>query len=293
MFCKLIENLSNVLKLFVFLLLLFTYSQSMAFDDKTVRFALIIGNGNYATAPLPNAINDANAISIMLTKLNFKVTKVIDNNYFELKKNVKNFYANVMAIHDKKKFILIYYAGHAIQVEHRNYFVPIDSTLENSEINIKDNVSRGLARLKNANNKNTQANLFDLTTLLEFSIDANSTQSIIILDACRNNPFKNNEGSSFSTGLAPIKAPTGTLIAYATEPGSVASDGAGANGTYTKHLLRHMEEMITIEALLKKVRKGVVKETQNNQIPWEHSSLLEQVFINPPKNKKIPELMVF
>ncbi len=265
----------------------------MAFDDKTVRFALIIGNGNYATAPLPNAINDANAISIMLTKLNFKVTKVIDNNYFELKKNVKNFYANVMAIHDKKKFILIYYAGHAIQVEHRNYFVPIDSTLENSEINIKDNVSRGLARLKNANNKNTQANLFDLTTLLEFSIDANSTQSIIILDACRNNPFKNNEGSSFSTGLAPIKAPTGTLIAYATEPGSVASDGAGANGTYTKHLLRHMEEMITIEALLKKVRKGVVKETQNNQIPWEHSSLLEQVFINPPKNKKIPELMVF
>jgi len=282
-----------MLKLFVFLLLLFTSSQSMAFEDETVRFALIIGNGNYETAPLPNAINDANAISTMLTKLNFNVTKVIDSNYFELKEMVEIFYANVTAIHDKDKFILIYYAGHAIQVEHRNYLVPINSFLENSEINAEGNVNRGLIRLKNASNKDAQANLFDLTTLLEFSNDASSTQSIIILDACRNNPFKNNEGSSFSSGLAPIKAPTGTLIAYATEPGSVASDGAGENGTYTKHLLRHMEEMIAIEELLKKVRKGVVKETKNNQIPWEHSSLLEQVFINPPKNKKIPELMVF
>jgi uncharacterized caspase-like protein len=121
-------------------------------------------------------------------------------------------------------------------------------------------------------------------------------QNIIILDACRNNPFENDtvaDNGNMSSGLAPIKAPFNTMIAFATEPGGVAADGKRKNGVYTKHLLRHMTKQISVEAVFKKVRTGVAKETRNKQIPWEHSSLLNEVFFSPPKNRNIPDLMIF
>ena len=138
--------------------------------------------------------------------------------------------------------------------------------------------------------------LFDLNSLFAEMSQLNSVQNIVILDACRNNPFGEADtagGRLISVGLAPLKAPFSTLIAYATEPGGVASDGRAKNGIYTKHLLRHIDKKITVEEVFKKVRKGVAKETRNKQIPWEHSSLLREVFINPPRNKNVPDLIAF
>jgi uncharacterized caspase-like protein len=125
---------------------------------------------------------------------------------------------------------------------------------------------------------------------------SNDLQNIIILDACRNNPFENNtvaDNGNMASGLAPIKAPSNTLIAFATEPGGVAADGRSNNGVYTKHLLKHIDKQISVEELFKKVRTGVAKETRNKQIPWEHSSLLSEVFFSPPKNRDIPDLVIF
>ena len=103
-------------------------------------------------------------------------------------------------------------------------------------------------------------------------------QNIVILDACRNNPFDETFMTSTAPGLAPVKAPFDTLIAFATEPGGVASDGGRKNGVYTKHLLRNISDNFPVEEIFKKVRSGVAKETRNKQIPWEHSSLLNEIY---------------
>jgi uncharacterized caspase-like protein len=102
-----------------------------------------------------------------------------------------------------------------------------------------------------------------------------------------------DESVKINDGLAPIRAPVGTLIAYSTEPGATASDGKGKNGLYATHLLKHMDDKIPIEEVFKKVRKGVAKQSKNRQIPWEHSSLLWDVFINAPLNKEVPDLLTY
>ena len=93
--------------------------------------------------------------------------------------------------------------------------------------------------------------------------------------------------------MAKVRAPFDTLIAYATEPGGVASDGGRKHGVYTKHLLRNMTKNISVEEVFKKVRVGVAKETRYKQIPWEHSSLLDEIYFNPPKNADVPDIVVF
>lgn len=255
-------------------------SQCFASEQGVKRFALVIGNKNYATAPLKNSVNDAIAIADSLTDMGFRVSLLRDSNLLDLTLKVQQFYARVKSDSYAKKLALVYYAGHAIQVNHHNYIVPLGMQFESYSQFI--------------------SGLYKIDSLFTEINKSKDLQNIIILDACRNNPFENDAVAksvavkgNMSSGLAPIKAPFNTMIAFATEPGGVAADGKRKNGVYTKHLLRHIAKQINVEEVFKKVRKGVAKETRNKQIPWEHSSLLNEVFFSPPKNRDIPDLIVF
>lgn len=248
-----------------------------AYEERPALHALVIGNKDYPMAPLRNSINDADAISEQLVDQGFVVTTLRDVGGDEMRSEVETFFSRLQEDDEARSVGLVYYAGHAIQINHRNYLVPIDI-----QFGDPDRFVDGL---------------FDINQLLSSIPESGDVQSIIILDACRDNPFAGMDGLDDSVkindGLAPIRAPVGTLIAYSTEPGATASDGKGKNGLYTTHLLKHMDDKIPIEEVFKKVRKGVAKQSKNKQIPWEHSSLLWDVFINSPLNKEVPELMTF
>jgi uncharacterized caspase-like protein len=252
------------------------FSQSFASEQDLQRFALVIGNKNYISAPLKNSANDANAIADSLADMGFRVSVLQDSNLSDLTIQVQQFYAEVKRDVHKEKLAMVYYAGHAIQVNHHNYIVPLGMQF--------DNYPQFISGLYKVDSLFAEINKLD------------NLQNIIILDACRNNPFEDDsvaDNGNMSSGLAPIKAPYNTMIAFATEPGGVAADGKRKNGVYTKHLLRHMTKQISVEEVFKKVRAGVAQETRNKQIPWEHSSLLNEVFFSPPKNRDIPDLLVF
>jgi uncharacterized caspase-like protein len=255
------------------------------------RFALIIGNKDYASAPLLNSINDARDINSMLKILGFTTSIQENINAVQMAAGVDKFFAMVEKESEDDSVILVYYAGHAIQIEHHNYLLGINNPLE------AEQTSRGLKIVRTgAEIEKLGLGLYDVNHLLSKLPSNGHSQSIVLLDACRNNPFEKLEGEQEivgNAGLAPMRAPPGTLIGYATEPGNVAADGSGRNGVYTKHLLKHIEKMITVEELFKLVRQGVIAETAKKQIPWEHSSLFEDVFVNPPRNKKMPNLMTF
>ncbi len=212
-----------------------------------------------------------------LEEQDFIVNLVLDAESSGLRDAVDSFYKKIKEAKTAKRIVgMVYYAGHAVQIKHRNYLVPID--IEFNEP------------------KKIFSDLFDVNELLENIPNIANMQNIIVLDACRDNPFESMEeiiGERMSDGLAPMRAPVGTLIAYSTEPGSVASDGAGENGLYTSHLLQHMGDKITVEEVFRKVRKGVARESNKSQIPWEHSSLFEDVYFNVPPNREVPELMSF
>ena len=216
------------------------------------RSALIIGVGEYQNIdPLVNPINDANSMNDKLTKLGFVTTKLIDPDLRTLKVSVESFAANII----DSDVCLVYFAGHGIQSKGINYLVPTDANCH-KEIELEFDCMAAnliLAKLERAEQCKTK---------------------IIILDACRNNPFTSIYRSLSHKGLAAMNAPEGTFIAYATSPGKTASDGTESNGLYTSELLNHIETpYIVIEELFKRVRKGVKKQSNGNQIPWETTSL--------------------
>jgi hypothetical protein len=157
---------------------------------------------------------------------------------------------------------LFYYAGHGVQAKGRNYLIPIDATIQ-SETDVED--------------LGVDANL-----VLGLMDEARNGANVVILDACRNNPFASSFRSS-TNGLAQVDAPTGTLIAYSTAPGRVASDGQGQNGLFTEELLKNIDVPgLSIEQLLKRVRAGLKVRTNGEQVPWESSSLIGNYYLNPP-----------
>jgi uncharacterized caspase-like protein len=264
------------LRKFLFALILCSLaplSTAQAYEEAAARHALVIGVKNYEIAPLRNSLNDAHAIAASLADIGFQVVTLSDPTQSQLRDGIASFYANIVKQQAGRALALVYYAGHAVQIQHHNYLVPLDVDFGSAE--------------KFGNS------LFDVNDLFAQIPSSLAMQNIIVLDACRNNPFAGDTGSGIAAGLAPMSAPADTLIAYATEPGKAASDGSGSNGIYTRHLLRHLEQEITVEEVFKKVRRGVAKETQGRQIPWEHSSLLQDVFINPPRNRGLPDLLNF
>src|SRR5260370_793985 len=148
---------------------------------------------------------------------------------------------------------VFYYAGHGVQSKGRNYLIPVDADIQ-SETDVED---LGV----------------DVNLVLGLMDEAGNGLNIVILDACRSNPFARSFRSA-ANGLAQMSAPTGTLIAYATAPGSVASDGDGRNGLYTSELLKQMKEPgIPIEIVFKRVGTRVSAATRGRQEPWIALSL--------------------
>lgn len=213
------------------------------------RIALVIGNAAYREAPLKNPANDARDIAAALTRLGFDVILRTDATLPQMEQAIDTFYARLK----QGGTGLFYFAGHGLQVGGVNYLVPVGARLQ----------SESDARFQTV----------DAGRVLGKMEDAANGLNIVILDACRNNPFARSFRSA-AQGLAKMDAPTGSLIAYATAPGSVAADGEGRNGVYTRNLLRHLgTQGLSVEEMFKRVRLGVVADTQKTQVPWEASSL--------------------
>lgn len=222
------------------------------------RIALVIGNGRYKQSPLANPVNDARAIAKALAESGFAVTKKEDLALKDMHLALRDFGDAL-----KQGGVgLFYFAGHGVQVKGRNYLVPVDADIERED--------------------EVVYNSLDASQVLDKMESASNRLNIVILDACRNNPFARSMRSA-ATGLAQMDAPVGTLIAFSTAPGSVASDGQGGNGLYTQHLLRSLREPgAKIEDVFKRVRASVRRDSKGRQIPWESTSL-EGDFIFVPK----------
>ncbi len=245
---RILIRLATLAVLLVFL----TPTTSLSAPDR--RTALVIGNGAYKSSPLKNPVNDATDIANALRKFGFFVILKTNVNQRTMEDSIRDF--------GKKLRLggvgLFYFAGHGLQVKGRNYLIPLGANI-GSEADVKyESVVAGrvLAQMEEAEN--------DL--------------NIIILDACRDNPFARSFRSS-GRGLAKMDAPKGSLVAYATAPGSVAADGEGRNGIYTKYLLKYISNPnLKVEEVLKQVRIGVISETDEKQIPWESSSLTGEFY---------------
>jgi len=241
----------RLVKNFLIIFLMFFSCYVFADIKNEQRLALIIGNFDYEDSPLINPKNDSRDIANALKKLGFKVT-------FRQNVTRKQFRKEIRVFGDKLRkggTGLFYYAGHGIQAKGVNYLVPVKADILREDEISDEAIEAGsvLRKMESARNR----------------------LNIVILDACRNNPFARSFRSGVK-GLTRMDAPSGTIIAYATSPGSTASDGGEGerNSPYTKNLLNHMKTPgLSIEQVFKKVRIGVRRETENLQTPWESSSL--------------------
>jgi uncharacterized caspase-like protein len=234
------------------------------------KHALVIGNRDYVArqASLPNAFNDANLIAKSLRTLGFKVTQ---------RNNLKrgDFFAAVSEFSlqlPEGSTALVYYAGHGMQIGGGNFLTPVDMTLTSEQsVAIKS---------------------YPMKALLEQLAGAKSAVNIVILDACRNNPFQPQSAVRYRSfndlGLAKTQAPRGTLIAYSTSPGQLAADGTGSNSIYSEALARHLAAPEReLEDLFKRISSDVRKSTLDDQIPWFESSLTERYYFIPPEGVSV------
>ena len=231
---------------------------AVAAQSREARHALVIGNGAYADAPLPNAVNDARDIARALERSGFQVTVLEDANLVTMARALRDFGDRIAG----GGVGLFYFAGHGLQVKGRNFLVPARASIER-----EDEVA-------------FQA--LDVNAVLEKMDSARNRSNFVILDACRNNPF----AKSFrlgAQGLAPMDAPPGTLIAFSTAPGSTASDGGGRNGLYTEQLLKQLEVSgLKVEDVFKRARAAVRAASEGRQVPWENTSLEGDFYFKAP-----------
>ena len=234
-------------------------NQSISAINQGRRLALVIGNASYKVRPLLNPRNDADDVSRVLRSTGFEVIDLRDATLAQMRTSVRQFGERLMS----NDVGLVYYSGHGIEVRGKNYFIPV-----NADIKASDEVA-------------DQA--LDVSLILSKMDTAKKGVNILIVDACRDDPFGRSFRSN-SRGLATMDAPQGTLIAYATAPGSVAADGTGRNSPFTKHLVRAMQVPNTpIELMFKEVRRAVREETKNQQTPWENSSLIGNFYFSVKK----------
>lgn len=229
------------------------------------RVALVIGNSAYEhIAPLKNPKNDAATMASALKKVGFEVTTVTNADAQKMKSAFLQFGRQLRKGVDASVF---YYAGHAVQYNGDNYLIPTTAKiLDRDELDIE------------------AVNINSLMKLLNV---ASNSVNMVILDACRNNPFPATTRST-SRGLAPVSAPKGTYIAYSTAPGDVALDGDGENSEYTKALATVIAEPgLEIAQVFRKVRRAVISATREKQIPWESSSIVGNFYFQKAKPKVV------
>jgi len=262
-------TLSIIFSSFCFLAAIFsgslcTQPAQAASDQTERRTALVIGNGAYASAPLKNPINDARQMAGSLQALGFDVSLHEDLDQKGMKREIQYFGQKLQ----KGGVGLFYFAGHGVQVGGRNYLIPVGAAIEHE--------------------KQVEYEAVDMGAVLAEMDFARNRLNIVVLDACRDNPFARSF-RSVSQGLASISAPSGTLIAYATSPGSVANDGAGENGVYTGELMKSMRQPgLKIEDVFKQVRSAVREATRGKQTPWESSSLEGDFYFMAPPTRTTP-----
>lgn len=217
------------------------------------RIALVIGNSAYTnTSPLKNPSSDAQLISESLRAVGFTVFEYHDLDQKDMKRAVLDF-GDLLVSKGPDTVGLFYYSGHGIQANGSNYLMPVDATVK---------------REKDVDIESVRAE-----AVLQAMEEAGNRLNIVVLDACRNNPFESSYRSA-NQGLARMDAPSGTLIAYSTSPGRVATDGEGRNSPYTFALARAMRTPgLTVEEAFKQVRVRVMDRTNDEQVPWESSSL--------------------
>lgn len=234
---------------FLLLCLLVLVTQTTLAAQK--RLALVIGNSDYKDAPLKNPANDATDMAAKLSKLGFKVDKLINVDNRQMTRAIQRF---GKSLQDKNTVGLFYFAGHGIQVDGVNYLLPLKTNIE-SEADIQFeavNAARVLQQMELSEN-----NL-----------------NLVILDACRNNPFARSFRSA-SRGLAKMEAPSGSMILYATSPGNVASDGEGRNGLFTDKLLKMMDKKgLKIEEVFKQTAIRVSESSGKKQYPYIEGFIL-------------------
>jgi formylglycine-generating enzyme required for sulfatase activity len=234
--------------------------ESPATTTDAKRFALVIGNDAYGVAALKNPVNDARAVARALRECQFDVSESENLSQTGMKQAIRAFGEKLRA-GGRTGVGLFYYAGHGVQVSDRNYLIPIGANINNEEEVEYEAVDVGfvMAQMEAAGN--------DL--------------NIVILDACRDNPYAHSF-RSMTRGLALMAAPTSSLIAYSTAPGKTASDGAGGNGLFTAELLAAMRTPgLAIEDVFKQVRVKVLEKSSGNQVPWEASSLTGDFYFTP------------
>lgn len=238
-----------------FILLLLSLTSTASAET---RLALVIGNSGYAMRPLPNPKNDAALIAETLKSSGFEVTTLIDADQALMKRSILDFGRRLRS---SDSVGLFYYAGHGVQVAGENYLIPVGADITDLEEVALNGVS--------------------LSELLKTMERTGSSLNIAILDACRDNPF-GSQTRSAAGGLAPVTAPTGTLIAYATAPGHVAYDGTGGNSPYSAALAEAIPaEGVPLEEVFRRARRKVLEVTAGKQTPWEHSSLTGDFYFHP------------
>ncbi|WP_437182551.1 caspase family protein [Rhodoplanes tepidamans] len=217
------------------------------------RMALVIGNSAYqAVTELPNPANDAKAMAELLSAAGFEVTTAPDLGQAEMRKAIGDFAAKV-AERGPDTVSLVFYAGHGLQVDGENFLVPVDARI--------------------AREADVPLQTVRLADVMNALAAVPSKTRIVILDACRNNPFS-EINKVVGRGLAIVDAPSGSIVSYSTAPGSEAEDGEGSNSPYTRALLGVAREPgMPIEQAFKRVRYAVHQVTAGRQTPWESSSL--------------------
>jgi len=266
------------------------------------RVALVIGNASYRNfQALDNPINDAKGVAEALRGASFDVTLKLDASLEEMHRAIDTFADNIASA----DVALFYFAGHAAQVDWRNFIVPTSAALDADSL-LKGDIAAGVsqeavdlaevlkrmdapagAEARGGPGAGTAARAGGATRL-----------NIVILDACRDNPFtteaiKLTRSLSRSTGKAPLKviaaglaqtsAPPGTFLAYSTAPGQVASDGNGRNSPYSGALITALKvQGLKLEDVFKQVRNSVAVATHNEQIPWDNSSVFRDFFFRVP-----------
>ncbi len=228
-------------------------------DEK--RYALVIGNSNYSKeiGILKNPVNDATDVATELRNSDFDVQLLTNATYVQIREAMRRFQQKLTDGPRDQTVGLFYYAGHGVQYQDENYLVPIDASVQ-----FEDDITRmcfPVQRMVLANMEKT-----------------NSRMNIVILDACRNNPFPATS-RSVGSGLAEMKRARGSFIAFATAPGSVASDGNGRNGLYTQELLKALRKPgMTIEQVFKEVRMNVLRLSGDTQYTWDSSNIIGEFY---------------
>jgi hypothetical protein len=218
------------------------------------RLALVFGNSNYGERSLKNAVNDANLMESTLKSLGFDVIKRTDASRTAMEQAIAEFSRKLQDYN----VALFYYAGHGIQVDGLNYLIPVDATLEDQA--------------------SCKWQAISVNNIVEEFEKVPNNANIVILDACRNNPYRSwvRGGSQGFKFLTPV---TGTIISFATSEGATAADGGGANGTFTEELVKQMVVPQSIGSVFMNTRKAVLKRTNNAQRPVEQNYLTGDYYL--------------